>query len=371
MANDINFDEKINIEDGDEDVKDILFKDTLTNDEIEKINESILKEIDESEIDDLDNESSEPEQKKSFDENDQEYGSYLFSTSKFIDDYSLPVYTPKEEKDVFKRLKAGDDSVREDIIRHNVRLVAKCAAKYERICSSLTFDDLLMEGFFGLNRAIDLFDAKKGCKFSTYASIWIRQAVQRAATTDDSIIKLPVHANEKIYKYEHAKNDEEREELLQKYPFLKDALNYTTSVVSLDAPVSEDEDEESVLGDFITLETALNSGEKVMNDELREKIFELIDNFVCQLNNDEQKRKRNKDIIIRRFGLNGNDPEGLQSIGSSYGITRERVRQIEVKFIRFCRTPKRAKELKNFDEVSFERFNKRRRSYETDKKAQW
>lgn len=279
----------------------------------------------------------------------------------FVYDYfktisKFNVYTPEEEKEAFIRLKNGDETAKEEIINHNLKLVVSVAKKYIGTTKSLTFEDLIMEGNIGLIAAVDKFDYELGNKFSTYAIHWIRQSIGRAIMNNDSEIRIPVHMQEKKLAFKRAITL--KESSLQKelnYSEMKELLNTLfdnedtrismenawrlKDLVSLNSFVSSDDsDGESEIGDFI-------------EDKANITDMTAISGFRSQdiKNVLEQKlNEREQYIITRRFGLDGLPVSTLEMLGSSLDLTRERVRQIEAKALKKLKHPNVKKMLADY-----------------------
>ena len=250
--------------------------------------------------------------------------------------YKYPLFTPEEEKMYAYRILAGDEEAKEKFINANLRLVVSIAKRY--IGRGLDFLDLVQECNLGLMKAVDKYDVTRGYKFSTYATWWIRQSVTRAIADQGKTIRVPVHKIEKINKMRKAKKElteklgyePSKHELAE---FMHVSLDYIYQLeresqdpVSLDTPVGE-EFEDGTLGDFIPSE--INVEEEYLKTDLHDRIFEMFDN--CDF------KKREKEVLIKRFGLDGKGPKTLADLGEEMGITRERVRQIEAKALRRLR----------------------------------
>lgn len=241
---------------------------------------------------------------------------------------SFPVLSREEEIELAKRIKNGDNEAKEIMIKCNLRLVISIAKKYVR--RGLTLADLTMEGNIGLIKAVEKFDYSKGFKFSTYATWWIRQSIERALLNQTRMVRIPIHMNELINKvlktHDRLKHSINREPTISEIAqntnitvdLLKKVYDAMKQHTSMDEPIKEDENttfHELIFNNDGTLDPYIVA----KNKSLQNLLFKMLS---C-LNNTE------KDIIIRRFGLNGSDPETLESIGRDFDITRERVRQIE------------------------------------------
>ena len=237
-----------------------------------------------------------------------------------------PLLTAAEEVALAKRVERGDAEAKERMINSNLRLVISIAKRYQR--KDLPLLDLVQEGVIGLNRAVEKFDWRKGFKFSTYATWWIRQACQRAISNQSATIRIPTHVNERRVKLARAQTRLEtqlgrkptREELAEEAELelvhVQEALDAVEANVSLNRPIGSEEDGE--LGDLFDDENALSPEDEAVDSLRRREVRRAI----------ESLPERERRIIELRFGIGG-DPMALEAIGKELGITRERVRQLE------------------------------------------
>jgi RNA polymerase primary sigma factor len=236
--------------------------------------------------------------------------------------------THVEEIDLSNRAKEGDARARQRLIEKNLRLVVSVAKKYRGY--GLPFEDLIQEGNIGLMKAVEKFDPDRGFRFSTYATWWIRQAVQRAVADKGRTIRVPVHMTEKIRKVSRAYNEiaaeREREpneeEVAERLGWALDEVRLTMDAMpdatSLDQPVSSDETS-SQLGDFVEDERASDTPGEVMREMETEHLKEAI----------ERLPERARYVLVRRYGLDDRDPATLAELGDELNISRERVRQLQ------------------------------------------
>lgn len=327
--------------------EDILLECTklsLTDGDID----TVIDLLDEANIMIIDDDNSEEDN-----DDNMQYDKYSIDT---ISNYlktigNTKLLTAQEEIELGKRIKENNDEYAKQIlIESNLKLVVSIAKKY--IGRGIDIMDLIQEGNIGLIKAAGLYDYTRGCRFSTHATWWIKQAIQRHVFNCGKIIRIPVHALELCMKMNKTSdklaNELGRtptdEELANAMGIdvnkVKDLMSKNQDVVSLDAPISSNEDGDSYLGDFITDDTYGDKAAPRLAElnELGDKIDMLLSNL----------KERDKYIIQRRFGLKDGQECTLEELGAELGITRERVRQIEEKALRKLRIPKYERELRDF-----------------------
>ena len=258
----------------------------------------------------------------------------------------IPLLSPEEESELARRMDEGDETVKQLLVEANLRLVVSIAKRY--VGRGMLFLDLIQEGNLGLIKAVEKFDYKKGFKFSTYATWWIRQAITRAIADQARTIRIPVHMVETINKLirisrqlmQELGRDPSPEELAQKMEMpvekVREIQKISQEPVSLETPIGEEED--SHLGDFIPDEDAPAPAEAAAYSLLKEQLDEVL----MSLNEREQK------VLRLRFGLEDGRARTLEEVGKEFEVTRERIRQIEAKALRKMRHPSRSDKLKTF-----------------------
>ncbi len=258
----------------------------------------------------------------------------------------IPLLTFDQEVDLAKRLEAGDMSARKKLVESNLRLVVSIAKKY--VGRGMGLLDLIQEGNQGLIRAVEKYDWKKGFKFSTYATWWIRQAITRAIADQARTIRIPVHMVENINRFMRVQRKlmqelgrqptpEEISKVLGIEPEkAREIIKISQQPTSLDTPVGDEED--SYLGDFIYDVTAPTLFDTASRGLLKEQL-----NSVLGTLSDRERR-----VIEERFGLRDGKPKTLEEVGRMFAVTRERIRQIEAKALRKLRHPSRGNKLKDY-----------------------
>ena len=269
-----------------------------------------------------------------------------------IQQYINEIGTPREQlKALTEQIDRGESEAQEAkmaIVKANLRLVVSNANRYKYRAAGLEFLDLIQEGNIGLMRAVDKFDYHRGYKFSTYATWWIRQGITRAIADQGRTIRIPVHMHERINKIRRVQRSLLQElgeeptveqiaaDMNMSTNKIKEALAVSPETASLDMPIGEDDD--NPLGAFLMDIDSPSPVQEAELNILKEQIQEVL----------SELEERERDVIALRFGIDDGYPRTLEEVGRIFNVTRERIRQIEVKALRKLRHPRRSRKLRDF-----------------------
>ncbi|MGC8851481.1 MAG: sigma-70 family RNA polymerase sigma factor [Minisyncoccia bacterium] len=287
--------------------------------------------------------------------NPEEWGDISDNVQAYLREIGrIPLLTPEEEKILTKKVSQGEENARKKMIEANLRLVVSIAKRYIDRSRNMSLLDLIQEGNIGLSKAVDKFDYRKGFKFSTYATWWIKQAITRALADQGRTIRIPVHMVETISKFLKVKRtltqqlgreplpEEIAKEMNKDVNEILYLIQISRDIYSLNQSVSGDEDDEesSELGDFIADKKNPTPEDHATREFLKDLLREIL--------NDPSFQQRDRDIIKMRFGLEDGVSHTLEEVGEEFGVTRERIRQIEAKTLEKLKNHPQAYKIKEF-----------------------
>jgi RNA polymerase primary sigma factor len=296
--------------------------------------------------------SKEDEDEKNLDQNLSFEGDVPDAVQMYLKEIGrTPLLSKDEEREFAKRAEKGDEEARQKLMKANLRLVVSIAKRYVNRTPHLSILDLIQEGNIGLSRAVEKFDYRRGFKFSTYATWWIRQAITRALADQSRTVRIPVHMVETISRYTQV-----RRQLIQQLgrdPLVEEIASemgidvekvrhiqkISQDVLSIETPIGDDDD--STLSDFIPDQKNLTPSQSTARAMLRDLIKEIMIDLT----------EREQDILKMRFGLEDGVSHTLEEVGKTFGVTRERIRQIEAKALEKMREHNKAAALEGFDNL--------------------